>query len=102
MCPLDEFWQQIEKEGNLAKQLNNAIAIMERYAQGLVLPENKFKRISTSKEPVNQYEVKTADLRFYLFRERTGAIVVCGGKKSTQAKDIKRFKNLVKEYYEAQ
>ena len=44
-CLIDEFWNQIETEGNLAKQLNNAIAIMERHAQGLALAPNKFKHL---------------------------------------------------------
>ena len=97
-CPIDDFWDQIEKEGNLVKQLDNAIAIMERHAQGHALSPKKFKKISTSKDPVNEYVVKTKDLRIYLFRDKDGAIVVSGGKKSTQRSDINRFKNLVKEY----
>src|SRR5690349_9762723 len=75
ICPFDEFWHQIAQEGNLAKQLNDAVAIMERHAQGLVLPPNKFKKISNAKDPLNQFEVKTKDLRVYLFRDKDGAIV---------------------------
>lgn len=99
ICPIDEFWSEIERQGNLRKQLNNAIAIMERYALGLPTSPDKFKSITESGDPVNEYEVKTKDLRIYLFRNSDGAIVVSGGKKSTQRKDINRFKNLTKEFF---
>lgn len=97
-CPIDEFWNEIEREGNLKKQLNTAIAIMERYAQGLPTSPDKFKNITENSDPVNEYEIKTRDLRIYLFKDKAGAIVVSGGKKSTQRRDINRFKNLTIEY----
>jgi hypothetical protein len=99
-CPIDEFWQEIEQQGNLSKQLVNAIAIMERYSQGMPTSPDKFKNITNTGDPANEYEVKTRDLRIYLFRKSDGAIVVYGGRKSTQKKDINRFKNLVKEYFQ--
>jgi len=98
-CLIDEFWTEIEKQGNLKKQLNNALAIMERFAQGMSTSPDKFKNITDAGDPVTEYEVKTRDLRIYLFRNSDGAIVVTGGKKSTQKKDITRFKNLTKEYF---
>lgn len=98
LCLIDEFWDEIERQGNLKKQLNNAIAIMERYAQGLPTSPAKFKNITERGDPVNEYEVKTKDLRIYLFKDKEGAIVVSGGKKSTQPRDINRFKNLTIEY----
>jgi uncharacterized phage-like protein YoqJ len=89
-----------KKQGNLSKQLLNAITIMERYALGLPTSPDKFKNITNAGDPATEYEVKTRDLRIYLFRNSDGAIVVYGGKKSTQNKDITRFKNLVKEYFQ--
>ena len=98
-CPIDEFWEEIKRQGHLSKQLNNAVAIMERVAQNLPVPPNKYKSITTKGDPCNEYEVKTKDLRIYLFRNSDGAIVVYGGKKSTQRRDINHFKNTVKEYF---
>ena len=97
-CPLDEFWTEIEHQGNLAPQLRKAITIIERHALGLHLPSTLFKRISVKKDPVNMYEVKTRDLRIYLFRNSAGAIIVSGGKKSTQKRDIEHFRNLTHRY----
>ncbi len=101
-CPLDEFWTEIEQQGTLAKQHNNAVAIMERVAQNLPTSPDKFKNITHKNDPVTEYEIKTKDLRIYLFRNSDGAIVISGGKKSTQKKDITRFKNLTKEYFNQQ
>lgn len=102
VCLFDEFWEQIEREGNLAKQLKSAVTIMERISRNLPTPPDKFKPISDNHSLANEYEVKTKDLRIYLFRDRTGAIVVSGGKKSTQKQDINRFKNLTNEYLKSQ
>ena len=98
ICPIDVFWSEIEMQGNLNGQLINAMAIMDRVAQGLPLPRNKYKNITSSKDPFNLFEVKTRDLRIYLFRKSNGAIVVLGGKKSSQRSDIKRFRNLVYKF----
>lgn len=99
VCPFDEFWEEIVAQGNLSGQLKSALSIMERVAQNLPTSPVKFKNITAKGDPVNEYEIKTKDLRIYLFRNHDGAIVVSGGKKSTQRKDINRFKNLTKEYY---
>ena len=97
VCPLDEFWEEIESQGNLQKQLYSAIAIMERVAMNQRLPETKYKKISSG-ETVKEYEVKTKDLRIYIFRTKDGNVVVLGGKKSTQRSDINRFRNLKEQY----
>lgn len=98
VCPFDEFWKEIEREGNLAKQLKSALTIMERVSGNLPTPPTKYKAISDRNSLASEYEVKTKDLRIYLFRDRTGAIVVSGGKKSSQKRDINRFKHLTNEY----
>jgi hypothetical protein len=50
-CPFDEFWKEIEKQGNLKKQLNSALALMERFAQGLPTSPDKFKNITEAVTP---------------------------------------------------
>lgn len=96
--PLDEFWAEIQREGNLAKQLNSAVAIMERVSANQRLPANKYKKVSGPGAAVNEYEIKTKDLRIYLFRLPGGAVLVWGGKKSTQRSDLNRFRNIKEEY----
>jgi hypothetical protein len=73
--------------------------LMEEFGNGLRLPSTSVKLISKRGDMVNLFEIKTHHLRIYFFRDITGAIVVLGGKKSTQKHDIKRFRNLVVQYF---
>ena len=46
-----------------------------------------------------QYEFKTKNLRVYAFHDKSnGRIIVLGGKKGTQKKDIKRFRLILENY----
>ena len=101
ICPIDEFWTEIQMQGNLDKQLNTAIATMESVAMDFKLPEKKYKNITPRGEKLNEYEVKTKDLRIYMFRNPSGAIVILGGKKSSQPRDINKFRNLKREYIDS-
>ena len=94
-----EFENQINSEGTYSKELYTIQSIMEQVSRRFSLPEKKFKKIHDSKISVPLYEIKTRNLRVYLFHEENvGHIVVSGGKKTTQSKDIKQFKNIVKVY----
>lgn len=62
------------------------------------LPEKKFKDITPYNEKVKEYEIKTNNLRVYLIKDVKGKLIIIGGKKTTQKKDIKKFRNLKKEY----
>jgi len=98
-CEFDEFVNEIKHEGNLVSQLRKIQIRMQEIAEGKVLPKEKFKDITPKKEIVKEYEIKTRDLRVYLFhRVNTGKVIVCGGKKSTQKSDIRHFRNLKKAY----
>ncbi len=100
----DAFWQEIEREGNLAGELRRILAIMNQVAQlKQRLPKTVFRELQGRKKSdhVKEYEVKTSNLRVYLFhKEGTGKIVVCAGKKNTQYADIKWFRSLKKQYFE--
>jgi len=98
-CEFDEFVNEIKHEGNLVSQLRKIQIRMQEIAEGKVLPKEKFKDITPKKEIVKENEIKTRDLRVYLFhRVNTGKVIVCGGKKSTQKSDIRHFRNLKKAY----
>lgn len=97
-CFWDEFCEQIRSEGNLKNQIASAVAIMERYGNRDHLMQNKLKNISEAGDPFNLFEIKTRDLRIYFLRDANGAVIVLGGKKSTQRSDIKQFRNIAREY----
>lgn len=101
-CEFDDFWEEIEKDGNLKRELALIQARMLDVSNSKTLPQNKFRNITPKKDNVTEYEIKTKHLRVYLFQEKyTGKIIVCAGKKTTQNKDIKHFRKLKKQYSES-
>lgn len=99
-CEYDEFEKEIIKEGNLKQELTTIETRMHEIADLKSLPQNKFRDITPKKDNNKEYEIKTKNLRVYLFHEKnTGRVIVCGGKKGTQQADIKHFRNIKKEYF---
>jgi len=73
---------------------------LQEIADGKLLPKEKFRNITPKKELVKEYEIKTRHLRVYLFHEeKTGRVIVYGGKKTTQQKDINHFRRIKNEYF---
>ena len=103
VCLYKEFEDIIKQEGTFRLDLEKLSRIFDSAASiGDKRPNQKhFKEIGKKGDSVKLYEAKSGGLRAYLFHEEgTGRIIVLGGKKSTQPKDIKHFRNLVNEYLE--
>lgn len=100
-CFFDEFWTTYEKTGNTKKELATIQTRMTLIANRANLPKDKFRQLKTpKKDSIKEYEIKTRNLRVYLFHdEENGKIIVLGGKKTMQKKDINRFRNIKKEYF---
>lgn len=102
-CEFDQFENEIKKDGNLKKELNNVQTLLQEVADGKLLPATKFRDITPKGEPIREYEIKTKHLRVYFFyQSEEGRIIVCGGKKTTQKKDISRFQRVKKDYLKAE
>lgn len=98
-CEYDEFEKKIKGEASLSSELLTIQTRLNDIANCRLLPKNKFRDITPKKERVKEYEIKTSHLRMYLFHEeKTGRIIVCGGKKGSQKKDIAHFRRIKKEY----
>lgn len=98
----DEFVKEIKNEHKYSAEILRIQIIMQQVSDLNMLPDNKFKELKGRKSNVKEYEIKTRNLRVYLFHEEhTGKIIVTGGKKTSQKKDIKHFRNLVNEYLES-
>ncbi|MCU0434082.1 MAG: hypothetical protein MUC87_11555 [Bacteroidia bacterium] len=100
--PWDLFSDELgRKNSNFKKQLITVYSRLDSLAQLQTLPPNKFKDITPAKDKVKEYEIKTPDLRVYMFHlENMGRVIVCGGIKGTQESDIRYFRNLKREYLE--
>jgi len=98
-CPYDEFEMVISREATYGKELLTIQARLTEMAEGKLLPEQKFKNITPAGDLVKEYEIKTRNLRVYLFHEKnTGRIIVSGGKKVKQKSMIKYFRNIKRQY----
>ena len=100
VCPYDKFCEQIRHEGNLTKQLNSAISIMDQVANLKRLPKVKFNDITPKNDRIKEFEIKKGDLRIYLIKE-AGHIVIIAGKKGNQKADINRFQSLKAQYLQS-
>ncbi len=50
---------------------------------------------------LKEYEFKSKHLRIYVMKVKHGKLVVLGGTKNAQKKEIKRFRSIKKDYKEA-
>ena len=99
ICQYDEFESAIKREGNYTTELIKIQTRMQELSEGKLLPINKFKPLLHNSNWFNEYEIKTKNLRVYLIHEPgTGRIIICGGKKRNQGKDIRHFRNILKSY----
>ena len=98
-CLFDEFEASVKKEKQYTEELESMYAVIEDLAEGLEVPKKRFKQlIRPKKDQTPDYEIISKHLRIYLFKANCGRIIVLGGKKTTQTKDLKRFRRIKKEY----
>ena len=102
VCEFDEFCKTLEekKEGS---KLRTIYAIMESASNisPSRLPGTKYKELEGRHrgDDVKEYEIKKKPYRVYMFRDDEGNIIVFGGIKNNQKKDITRFRSIKKEYF---
>ena len=96
----EEFFEQIEGEGNLISNLAAAIRIIEDSANLKMVPKSKFRVLQGLSVKCKVFEAKSGIIRIYIFHEeKTGRVIVMGGNKDSQDEDIKRLERIIKEYY---
>ena len=94
-----EFIASIEENSAYEKDLFGAIRNLELAADLKRLPKTKFREIKGQKVNGKLYEAKFGAVRIYHFHEeKTGRIIVLGGLKNHQDKDIKMAVKRIKEY----
>lgn len=95
----ESFVDKIEKDGNLFDKLAGAIRIVEETSNLQRYPKTKFWEIQGHNLSCKVYEAKSGPIRKYLFHEKKkGRIIITGGLKNNQEKDIKSILNIITEY----
>ena len=99
VCPFEEFCDEIETDGRYFSELKTIYAYMEMVSNLQMLPQQKIRDLTSKNDNIKEYELKTKHLRVYfIHQEKTGKVVILGGFKTTQEKDIAKFRLLKKEY----
>lgn len=99
VCQFDEYVKEIERDGQYIDEYTSLIANMEDIANNNLLPKTKFRDITPSKkDKVKEYEFKTRHLRVYAIKNEAGKLILMGGYKNTQKKDINKFRALKDSY----
>lgn len=93
------FVEEIERTGNLFDKLAGAIRIIEETSNLIRYPKGKFREIKDHNLECKVFEAKSGIIRLYLFHEeKTGRIIITGGLKDNQKKEIKSILKIIKEY----
>lgn len=94
-----KFIDEVNFSGSYSNELAGAIKCLEHAADLIRLPKNKFRQIEGVSVKCKVYEAKYGSIRIYHFEEKyTGRIIVIGGYKVNQNKDIKKVERIIKEY----
>ena len=102
VCFIDELEAEIKSGGQYYSEFKTILAYMDFVANGKTLPKTIFREITSGNIQTKRYEFKSKHLRIYAFNKPNGKIVVLGGYKKTQEKDIKKLNAIVKEYITSQ
>jgi hypothetical protein len=95
-----EALNELNKEGNYQSELNTLQTRIQAFAEGQRLPATKLKKLKGDKDGVPEFELKTKHLRLYIFNILEDAkVIVLLGKKTTQNKDIRKFRNIKAAYF---
>ena len=100
-CQFDEFEEDILKDKKYNNELGMIYQYIEYVSNGGSLPINHFNDITPKKEKVKEYEFKTKHLRVYAIKQKNGKIIILGGYKNRQKKDINKFRAIKKQYLQS-
>ncbi|MCF0072308.1 hypothetical protein LZD49_17640 [Dyadobacter sp. CY261] len=99
-CQIDDFEARICREGGLDREVDKIYAVLDKVCNLKMLPKTMFRLIQLRDLPYQLYEAKSANLRFYLIKlEKTGKVILLGGRKSNQKADLKSLVKLVKNIH---
>lgn len=99
-CQFDDYEDEILGTKRYENELGSIYAYMERVSQLKTVTKAHFKDITPDKEAIKEYEFKTKHLRVYAIKMKNGKIIIYGGYKNRQKKDINTFRSIKKQLIE--
>jgi hypothetical protein len=73
---------------------------MDSVANLKYIPKNRYRELKGRKksDKIKDFEIKKDDIRIYLFKDLAGNVVIFGGFKNNQVKDIARLRRIKNEF----
>jgi len=98
-CDFDDFCKSFVSPEE-KKVLAVIYATMDSVANLKFLPKTKYRELKGRRksDKIKDFEIKKDDIRVYLFKDKTGQIVVFAGCKNDQKDDIARLRRIKSEY----
>lgn len=97
-CYLETFYSSLVDNEKYRKEYGKLLQYIERDSDGGNLPSEKKKDITPKCEFVKEYEFRSKNLRIYAIKQANGKLIILGGLKKNQSKDIAKFR-LIKNRY---
>lgn len=99
-CPIDNFVDNLEER--YETEMDMIYAYMDMVANNQSLPYTKFHTLDKGcSDGCREYEFKTKHLRVYAISQTGGKIIILGGYKNSQKRDIVSFRALKKQYIDS-
>lgn len=96
---LTAFYEQIADSKEFMRYFNKAVKIIENALDDYRLTDKKWKKVQYPGLDYTIYEAKADKIRIYIVQDLTSVpIVVTGGKKTEQGRDIQRVVNHINRY----
>ena len=92
------FCENLESNPQYRSEILRLFSIMDLVSNLRLLPDTKVKDITPKKELIKEYEFKSRNLRVYAFKTDDGKIIVSGGFKTDQKRDLAHFRRIKKSY----
>ncbi len=92
---------QEELEEVYQKELFTLISYMDMLANLQRVSPGVMKDITPDKQQIREYEFRSDHLRVYAIKTKLGKIIVLGGYKNNQSKDLSRFRSIKKRYLDS-
>lgn len=70
ICQFEEFEARINNEGNYVSEIKTIMARLNEIADCKSLPKKKFRDITANGNKDKEFEIKTKNLRVYLFHKK--------------------------------
>lgn len=102
ICLFDKFEQEIERIGQYEQELCSIFSLIEDVSNNKLLPKKKFRDLTnTKKDNIKEFEFKSKHLRVYAIKTKEGKVIIFGGYKNNQGRDIKKLRKIKSRYKKA-